>query len=593
MPSLPAVALTETFPHRPEADSFNFGKSWLLVKHACHGHKLLIATTCILTLAMLSVYVLLWPPIYTAEVTLVAESDKDTTRAGFYQNWAVFRRDSPSDAVQMISAAPVLQEVVQRLGLTYDDVYHPFLSQAGHLWTESWLGRTYHRVKETMFPPRRGPYDPTAEEIKLGQVLDDFKSGVRLEPISETNLGRLMVKGPTPRVAEIANTIVSVYLEQRRNDHIKEADDAYQALDAELHKAQAELATLESQMEQYYADNGLLLTFEKDKIDIGHWETLNASIADLKTTIAGLEQSLATVTTLLAKEQKDVVTSQTIQVNPLQDTLKDKLNQLELSRKQMLIHYKPASSEIAELTKQIADVNDQLAREPKSSIRQTTLALNSGYETLRARKSQLESEIAGQRASLAVREDTAAKYRTMIDQIPEKMKRVHEFDREHGALEKKYAELRDKLMIAVVSRASAQSAPPSINIVEAASPPAAAGWPKTKLLLIAGALLGAIAGVLSALLVDLIHGRVNRHKLADGDWEFGVYAIVGRDRSFAAQLFPPPTMIEGSGDGSGRTGAIVGRDQAFAEFFPAPEPADNATGEDSRPSSVRLIGFQF
>jgi uncharacterized protein involved in exopolysaccharide biosynthesis len=584
-----ALALTEAVPHRPEADSFNFGKSWLSVKQACHSHKLLIASTCILTLAMLTLYLMLWPPIYSADITLVAESDKDTARSGFYQNWAVFRKDNLSDEVQMITAAPVLAEVVQKLQLGYDDVYHPFLSHAGHLWTESWPGRAYRKFKEALFPPKRGPYDPTPDEIKFGQILEDFKSGVRLDPVPDTTLGKLSVRGPSPRVAEIANTIVAVYLEQRRNHHIAEADDAYRALNAELQKSQAELTALEERMQQYYSQNGLLLQFEKDKIDIGHWEQLNAGISDLKSSIAGLEQNLTTVTAQLAKEPKDVVTAQMIQVNPLQDSMRDKLGQLELSRKQMLIHYKPGSPEIDELNTQIANINDQLAREPKSSVRQTTLALSSTYEALRVRKSQLETELAGQRASLAVRTETADKYRTMIDLIPEKMKVVHDFDREHGALEKKYTELRDKLMIAAVSRATAESAASPIQTVEAASPPASPSWPKTKLLLLLGAMLGTVGGIVSALLVDLIHGRVNRHKLAGGDWD-GVYAIVGRDHSFAAQLFPPPpALTDRSGGGSGRTGAIVGRDRSLADRFPAPEPPDDAI--DGEP--VRLIGFQF
>src|SRR6185312_14537307 len=301
---------------------------------------------------------------------------------GFYSNWAVFRRDNLPDEVQLFTAAPVLEEVVKKMHLTYDDVYHPFLSQAAYLWQESWPGRTYRKGKEWLFPPKMSPYGPTPEEAQLGRLLQDFKAGVQLEPLAETNTGKLIVKGPSPRVAEIANTIVSVYFEQRRNRHVQEAEDAYQALDAELQKAQAELSSLEERQQQYYSENGMLLMFEKDKIDIGRWEALNATIADLKTAIAGNEQTLATLNTLLAKEQKDVVATRTLQANPVQDSMQDKLAQLQLTRKQTLIHFKVGSPEIQELDSQIANVRDQLAHEPQSSVRQTTMALSSSYETL-------------------------------------------------------------------------------------------------------------------------------------------------------------------------------------------------------------------
>lgn len=547
----PAPELIEAYPYRPEADSFDFRQSLRMVKHACRSHRLLIAMTTVVTIAVVALYIVLWPPIFVAELRLVGESDKDATRAGFYQNWAVFRKDHLMDEVHMVTAAPVLNEVIQKLGLKYDDVYHPLLSHAGYLWTESWPGRTYKKVKNWFFPPKRGPYDPTPEQVEAARTLTDFKKGMQLDSVADTNIGKLAVMGPTPRVGEIANTIVQTYLVQRRQRHIQEADAAYRALEAEMTKAEQELAAAEQRMQRYHSENGLLLTFEKDKIEIGHWQTLKAGITDLQASIAGQERALAEVDALLAREQKEIVSARVIQVNPIQDGLRDKLSTLELSRKQTLMHYRPDAPEIRELDRQIAIVKEQQGREPRDNVRQTTVALSTSYEGLRNRKAQLEAELAGQRATLASRTEAAERLRTEVETIPGKMRMVHELDREHKALEKKYSELRDKVMVALVSRASAQSAPPSIRIIEEATAPGEANWPKTKLLLLIAAAVGVAAGVALAVMVDLIQTRVHRHRLAEADWEWGpVYAIVGQDRSFAAQLFPPPAAANG-GDGRG------------------------------------------
>jgi len=136
-------------------------------------------------------------------------------------------------------------------------------------------------------------------------------------------------------------------------------------------------------------------------------------------------------------------------------------------------------------------------------------------------------------------------------------------------------------------------APASIRTVQGASAPGEARWPQTKLLMLIGAIFGVIAGIMLALLVDLIHGRVNRHRLSGGDWDLSVYAIVGRDRIFAAQLFPPPPAIDGPIDGgSGRSGAIVGGDRSPVPSVYPPPVGEMADGGPGR-GEVRLVGFQF
>jgi uncharacterized protein involved in exopolysaccharide biosynthesis len=554
-----ALERIEAFPHYPEADSFDFRKSWEVLKHACRGHRLLIALTCILTVSIVGLYIKIWPPIFSAEVELAAEADKDTSREGFYQTWSIFRKENTSDEMELFTAGPILEEVVVTLGLTYDDVYHPFLSHAGYLWKKSWPGRMYRTAKDWLFPPQRGPYDPTPEQIEVARTVHDFKSGVKLAAIGETNVGKLVVRGPSPRVAEIANTMVQAYFDQRRNWHVQEADNSYRALQAELEIARKELADVEERMLRYHSENHLVLTFEKDKADITQRAALRIAIVDLQASMEAQEKSLAEVEADLAREEKEVVNTRTVAVNPVTDTLREKLSQLQLSRKQALIHFQPDAPEIKELDRQAANVNAQLAAVPSNTVRQTTVGLSNVYEALRARKAQLEADLAGQRAALAVKQEAAAKYKAEADTLPEKMKVVHDLDREHTALEKKYTALNDKLMMAVVSKATARSAPPPIRVIASANSPGEPDWPMSKLLLLLAAVTGLVTGVLLAMLWDFLYSRVNRDRLARAE---PLYALVGQDRGFVDRLFPPPEPLAVADDGgSAGTGRRLGSRQ--------------------------------
>jgi uncharacterized protein involved in exopolysaccharide biosynthesis len=520
-----------------EAPIFEFHRSWLGIKQACVGHKLLIVATSLFTVVIVAAYIILWPPTYSAQVQLVAESDKDMAREGFYQTWAVFRKDALSDEVQLFTSAPVLGQVVRRLGLTYDDVYHPFLSHAVYLWTQSPPGRLYRKVKDWIWPKKHGPYDPTPEQVDRARTLADFKSGVQLEAISGTNVGNLVVRGPSPRVAEMANSIVRVYFDQRRRRHVQEANDAYQALDDELRKASDELRRLEERMAAYYADNQLLLTFEKDKLDVTQWTALKASIVDLKSAIASQENSLREIEAQIAHEEKLVVSARVTAPNPIAQSLTDKLTQLRVSLRQTLMHFRPDAPEVRDLQRQIEILGDQIARLPATTVQQRTTVVNDTYENLRRRKAALDAELAGEKAALRVKQDAADAAQATLTGIPEKMKVTHQLDREHQALEKKYSVLQEKLMIAAVSRATAASAPTSIRVVEPAEPPNDAAWPRTKLLFGLAIVVGSVAGVVLALLIDLVHGRVTRYALVGPGRALPIYAIVGRDRGLAAELF--------------------------------------------------------
>jgi uncharacterized protein involved in exopolysaccharide biosynthesis len=529
--------MPEAIPHYREADTFDFKSSWAGLVSAYRSHRRLVWLTTFLTVGLVLLYVATFPKVYRAEVLLAASSPKDDQRDEFYSMWAVFRRDDLADEVQLFTSKPVLSEVAQRLKLTYDDVYHPPLSHLGYLWQESWPGRGWRATKEFFFPTVAGPYSPTPEQIDLARTVDAFKAGVGVEPIPETNIGRLVVRGPSPRVAEVANEIVQIYFKQRQERQSAEAQDAYKALAAVTEQARKDLLASEQLMQRYYTNNDMLLMFEKDKVDIAQMLTARATIQDLRSNLAANINELATVNRQLAGESRDVLSARTIQANPISQNLKERLAQVELARKMALLHYRPDSPEVRELERQAEVLKQQLQAAPQATEASSSVTRNPGYESLRTRKAQLEAGIAGQRAAIVSRSRDAAALRAIVDNIPEKMKVSHDLGREHQALEKKYTVLQDKLMIAAVSAATVSSVPNPIRIVEPATPPMKPSWPMTKLLLVAATIIGFAAGLGLALLLNMLQGWVSRPRLARMPGLPGIYGEVTQDRDFAKKLY--------------------------------------------------------
>jgi uncharacterized protein involved in exopolysaccharide biosynthesis len=528
----------EAIPHDPAADNFDLRRSWQAVIHACRPRLRMIGTTMGVAIALTLAYILIWPPVYVADVTLIASSPNDPQRDAFYDGWNVFRHDEFGDDVQLFTSRPVLAATARRLDLRYADIYHPPVGYATWLWTQSWPGQAWKGIKNFVHPRPSGPGIATPEQIDFARTLDDMRKGISLAPVAGSNVGHLVVLAPSPRAAQIANTLVDVYLAQRRTRFADEANSAYRALADETAKAHDALLASEAKMARYYTEGDMTLLVQADQLEVGQMMAQRAAIVDARGTIADSERQLAEVQRQLGSEKREIVSARVIGMNPVREAMRDKLAQLRLSRATMLIHYLPTAPEIAEIDRQIAATQARMDSEAAQATQQTSIIRSTAFEALRARRDQLQADLAGARAALSVKLANAGTLEAHVAGIPEQMKVSHDLGREHDALEKTYSTLQDKLAIARVSVASARSAPPSISVVDYAAIPNEASAPRTKLLLIAAALAGLIAGCALAVLIDQLQGAVTRSRLARQRGALPIYATIQQDPVYVARLFP-------------------------------------------------------
>ena len=121
-----STEIIEAIPHRPEADSFDFQRSLEAIKQAVLCHKALIVGTTVATILLVLIYIVAFPASYQVQVVLLADSTEDARRDDFYNHWNVFRTNSLPDEGEMMTSTELIGEVVDRLELTFDDVYqHP------------------------------------------------------------------------------------------------------------------------------------------------------------------------------------------------------------------------------------------------------------------------------------------------------------------------------------------------------------------------------------------------------------------------------------------------------------------------------------
>ncbi len=506
-------------------DNFDVGASLRQIRNATRRHKPLVFLTAALTLALVILYVYTWPPIYKATTVLMAERDSDFSRDAFYVSWNIFRKDDARTEIELMKAAPVLKEVVERQKLTYDDVYHPFLSEVAYLWQKSPVGRVYRRFKARLFPEN---YDGLIrpQDLEMGRIINDLREGVSIEPVGDSNVGRMTVKGPSRRVAAIANTLAEVYAKQRTMRHYDEAENSLAILTEESDKAEREVKAIEAKRLAYLQSHGLAFDLQKEGLEVTQLSDLEGTIASARTRIAAEEANLAEINAELAAEPTTRTVTQTTQLNAVRENLRLKRVDLETALISARDRYREDSPEVKELAGDLAKLDQLIAKESEKIDGASTQGLNSLQQELISKRDAALSDLQGLKASLTIMEATASGLRARLAQVPEMQVTLKDLDRELNSAGEKFQALLGKKAQAAVSVTTTKIATPTLSVVEDAVPPADKFWPKTKILYPAAVLVGLILGVFAAMLKSYTERVVRREDLEPGRRFLPLYGTV-------------------------------------------------------------------
>lgn len=511
--AITSVEAHEAIPHRPEADTFDVRGALRRVLSAIFGHKLLILACCLVSVGLSVVYMKLFPPTYMASVLLTIEGERPS-RDLYYLNWNLYRKGDTGAEAALMTASQSIGTVVDKLGLTYDDVYHPPLDHLRHLWHESALGKRYRALKDKLFPKPKSPFEPAPEVIARARAVSGFKDGTSLKWVAGTDAAHLLVSGPTPRVAEYANELIDAYLVQRRQAFVEEAEGSYKALSEAVDRTRAERDRLIEQRRAFEEANGMALGFEKDRINLGMLSDLESKVHELEVLEHSNAAKVATLETLLAKEQEFVTKSRSLGRNTIREDLLRTLLELRTKLTEVRQRYRPGSREVERIEQRIAELTGEVPEEPEMVESASTREVNARYQTLRDELNRAMVALETTRAELGAKRKIYEQLSQRQKAIPALEMKIDEFKQEMEFIENRYGMLLEKLTTADVSRAAAASLPPTIRVVERANPPSMPVWPKTKLLLGVSLIIGFVGGGALALFAEVLENRATADRLS-------------------------------------------------------------------------------
>jgi capsular exopolysaccharide synthesis family protein len=322
--------------------------------------------------------------------------------------------------------------------------------------------------------------------------------------VRETNVIDVSVESPDAKMAaRVANTMLSEYLEYTGENSLKEIRAAKRFVQGERQRAEGALAAAEGALLRFRKRNRVAqLTAEQ--------ESRTRELVDLETgfrqnanAITRVTAQLAEVNTQLAAEPK-VERLPSGRINPRLDTLEGKLEELETQRAALLEEYRAHTPQVAVVDAQIARLRLRLEKEPEERVTDLTSA-NPARGELVARRKEMERE----RRSLYAERDALsaqlASKRERMNQLGPWEIELAQLTRARETAEKSFLLLDEKLQDLSIRENARRS---TARIIEPADLPSAPVRPRKAVNFVLAAAIGLVLGLCVAFLQEYLDDRV-------------------------------------------------------------------------------------
>ena len=265
-----------------------------------------------------------------------------------------------------------------------------------------------------IFSPDSGHDIATQIEVLQGdRVLADAYKDADVPPgsarldvheVSATDIIEIVVESNTPTYAErLARALPNTYLNYVTGNRKQEINNAFNFATNRLKEENAKLTQAELALERFKHNAGVV-DLETDRDErMTEKGAAEGAVLGATTSLVGSEALLTKLQESLKTLNPSIVTP-TETTNPQIAELKVSIANLEQERLPLLILYKPTHPKVMAIDEQIAFLKDRLAKAP-ATIVAVSKTPNTDVESVKRRIEDLKADIASSKAQLSAAQD--------------------------------------------------------------------------------------------------------------------------------------------------------------------------------------------
>ncbi|NLV92377.1 MAG: hypothetical protein GX030_08300 [Firmicutes bacterium] len=420
------------------------------------GRKWLILLVVVLAVASAIITNNLTTPIYEASTTVLLKNEGGIGAMAFLTGGAEMGRDARNTYVEILKSRSLALAAAERLGLDY-----------------------------------------TMES----EELDRLRKSITVQPVQSGDIIRVSVQSPDPHQAvAVSNALVEALQDYSRDRNQLEARSAREFIGEQIALVSEDLYRAEEELKNFKEEKGVLLPAEVSTI-LARLSQLQAQKAEAEVGVGEAQVRLKQLRERLSDEQREIITSTTISVNPLVQQFRSRLAQLETELAAALETYTEKHPSVVALRSKIDSTKAQMESEVENIITAQTRARNPIYLQVIQQIVELEVEATALQARSESLQGIIADYEEQLRQLPETELTLARLTREKMVAEELYLLLATRHEEMKITEAME---PSSVQVLDPAIPPRSPIKPRKMLNLAISGVLGVFVGVGLALLLDFL-----------------------------------------------------------------------------------------
>jgi len=427
-------------------------------------HWKLAAVFCVLGLAGASVHYFITPKQYQATATLQIERRSLTPLSSAQNPWLenYWNMEFYPTQYELLQSRGLAERVVKSLDLMEDPAFNPGVTTA-----------------------RESAHGPTAEddEAVLGRLANQIRGGLSVAPVRSTQLVQISYVSASPEfAAKAANGFAESFIDLGVQDRFATAGKASSFLTTQIGTLKKEIEDKEAKLQAFSRRSDIVTVDPQANVNLQRFEALNGSLMEAKKIRIEKEARYHEVTTAPRETVADSLSG-----GMVTEVRREQLN-LEREYETKLKTYKPQFPEMVTLKSNIDKGREHLEQLIREQVEKARNDAYAAYQTALRQEQSLETELSTLRSQFLSQNSAAVEITNLRVEIKTRRDLLDELMRKQSETD-----------VAVRLQDTRES---NVRVIDKALVPGGPFRPSLRQDLSYGLLLGLLAGIAVAVLIE-------------------------------------------------------------------------------------------
>ncbi|MEM6582917.1 MAG: GumC family protein, partial [Pseudomonadota bacterium] len=389
--------------YEDESQPIDLAHYWRLVRQSWAS----ILGLCLIVSLLTMLVVMREVPVYRATATILIESQQARTVSieevySYFRNYQYF-----ATQFEIIKNRDIAELAADKLDLWDDQNFVPRKPEDTSPLvegTEDGFVKSLRDWASSFITTSSAEDEPTTaetvdeEEIHRNAVINKLLSGLSVEPVEHTQLGKIGFTSTNRLLtAEVANTVADVYIQSQMDSKMESTQEAGQWLASRLDDLKANLDASQQSLQAFRDQEEILDVAGGETLGVQELNELNSLLSAARTQRMGIENIYRELSSTSEYSSAAIMSMPSALQHPLVQSLAQSLTEAQQEVSNLGRRYGPEHPRMITATAREESIQAELAEQ----LEQVATSISAEYRLARLNEQQIEEQLSLAKQNMA------------------------------------------------------------------------------------------------------------------------------------------------------------------------------------------------